>query len=72
LFGAQNSKPLTPVKKNIKEKSERLNKAKDGVEKKPTQREKLNKQLIIFRFPCVTPFLLKKSTPCKYRRIYKG
>jgi hypothetical protein len=38
------SSSLTPVKKNIKEKSERLNKAKDGVEKKPTQREKLNKQ----------------------------
>jgi negative regulator of genetic competence, sporulation and motility len=44
MIKEKNSKPLTPVKKNIKEKSERLNKAKDGVEKKPTQREKLNKQ----------------------------
>jgi hypothetical protein len=44
MIKEKNSKPLTPVKKNIKEKSERLNKAKAGVEKNPTQREKLNKQ----------------------------
>jgi hypothetical protein len=30
MIKEKNSKPLTPVKKNIKEKSERLNKAKAG------------------------------------------
>jgi hypothetical protein len=44
MIKEKNSKSLTPVKKNIKERSERLNKAKAGVEKNPTQREKLNKQ----------------------------